>query len=113
MRTLVACAAILVSFVTVAGATGASWPIIPAVDFSAAQTVGPGGARATIRITVHDDASEIDVEVYGLDGMRAGDDDPHQRVEPDGVCRIIPASRGGNDLAAVAEARVDRSISVQ
>src|SRR5262245_37411049 len=72
MRTLIAIAFTLVAS-TSAGATGPSWPITPFVDYPSRQAIGPEGGKATVRIRADDAASAIDVEIYGLDGMRAGD----------------------------------------
>jgi hypothetical protein len=74
MRLIFASAAIFIAFVAAVGATGPSWPITPFVDYPAAQTIGPDGAKATVRIRADDDASAIAVEVYGVDGMRVGED---------------------------------------
>jgi len=57
---------------TVAGATGASWPIFTEVRFP--PQVGPDGGRATVIVTVGEDATDIRLEVYG---------DDHLRVDPD------------------------------
>lgn len=112
VRILITSAAIFVAFVAAAGATGASWPITPFVEYPAARTIGPEGAKATVRITVHDDASAIDVEVYGLDGMRAGDDNKvrvhRDRLERGGTFTFdvtIHPGPGRSSLVVSARAR--------
>jgi len=72
MRGLIV-AGLILACLSEAGATGASWPITPSVDYPAAETIGPAGGKAIVRVRVDDDASAIEVEVYGVDGMRAGD----------------------------------------
>jgi hypothetical protein len=116
MRFLIASAAIYIAFVAVAGATGASWPITPFVDYPAAQTIDPDGAVATVHITVGDDASAIEVEVYGLDGMRAGDDNMvrvHRDQLPKGASFAfdvaIHPGAGRSSLVVSARARFVRA----
>ena len=74
MRSFIAAGCAYLAFATAAAATGPSWPITPFVTYPTAQTIGADGAKATVQIRVDDDASAVDVEVYGVDGMRAGDD---------------------------------------
>jgi hypothetical protein len=57
-----------------AAATEGTWPIEASVDYPGPADIGPDGAKATVRISVGDDASAIDVRVYGIDGMRVGVD---------------------------------------
>ena len=111
MRIVPASAAIFLALVAVAGATGANWPIMPFVDLPAAQTIGPDGARATVRIRLDDDASAIDVEVYGLDGLRVGDDNHVQirrgRMQKGGVFAFdvtVHPGRGRSYLVVSAKA---------
>ncbi|MBI3783863.1 MAG: hypothetical protein HY270_10715 [Deltaproteobacteria bacterium] len=55
-----------------AHATQPSWPIFTDVEFPAA--VAADGGRATVVVTVGEDATDIRIEVYG---------DDHMRVDPD------------------------------
>ena len=55
-----------------AGATGPSWPILTDVVFP--KKVGPDGGRATVVVTVGEDATDIRLEVYGDDRMRVDPD---------------------------------------
>lgn len=55
-----------------AAANQASWPIIVSVTYPAGLTAGAGVARVDVLIGA--DARAIDIAVWGLDGMRAGND---------------------------------------
>lgn len=54
------------------GATGPSWPIYTDVQFP--EHVGPDGGRATVLVTVGDDATDIRLEVSGDDRIRIDPD---------------------------------------
>ena len=73
MRGLLAFAAFFV-LVSTAAATEATWPIVATVDYPPASAIGPEGGKASVHISVGDDATAVDVEVYGIDGMRVGTD---------------------------------------
>ena len=73
MRILFASAAFVFLPFTPSAASQTSWPITPTVEYSTAETDAAGGATANVRIDVHDAASAVEVEVYGLDGTRVGD----------------------------------------
>jgi hypothetical protein len=74
MRVIIGTIAIVFAFVTATAAAPASWQITAAVDYPTARAVSPAGAKATVRIKVDDDATAIEVEVYGVDGMRVEED---------------------------------------
>jgi hypothetical protein len=57
---------------TPAAASQASWPITVSVTYPVALTAGAGVARVDVLIGAN--ARAVDIEVWGLDGMRAGDD---------------------------------------
>ena len=72
MRALIVLAALLVGSASPATASPPNWPIAPTVRFSVPEPSGAGGGTATVQVKITDDAHAIEVEVYGLDGMRVG-----------------------------------------
>jgi hypothetical protein len=70
MRT--ALISLLMLLAAAAQATGPSWPIFTDVKFPA--QVGPDGGRATVVVTVSDDATDIRLQVYGDDSMHVDPD---------------------------------------
>ena len=57
---------------TPAAANQASWPITVSVSYPATLTSGAGAARVNVLNGAN--ARAVDIQVWGLDGMRAGDD---------------------------------------
>jgi hypothetical protein len=55
-----------------AAANQANWPIAVSVTYPAALTIGAGVARIDVLIGAN--ARSVDIQVWGLDGMRPGDD---------------------------------------
>ena len=72
MKCVALALALLAAVSTAASATGPSWPIFTEVKFP--EQVGPNGGRATVIVTVSDEARDIRLEVYG---------DDHMWVDPD------------------------------
>lgn len=72
MRTLIASAAALLVTLGSASATQPSWPITSEVEFSAPSSAAARGGTAVVHVAVSEAATDIDVQVYGLDGMRVG-----------------------------------------
>jgi hypothetical protein len=72
MRALITSAVALLVTLGAASATQPSWPITSEVEFSAASSADTG-STAIVDIAVSESATNIDVQVYGLDGMRVGD----------------------------------------